>query len=43
MTTTDYDRIIAEQYAFILALAERIYICFEILSRLAEKRKGASM
>lgn len=37
MTPADYERIIAEQRAFILALAYRILAAHEILARLAEK------
>lgn len=41
MTTDQYAAEVARLNAFILRLAERLFLAAEILARLAEKRKKA--
>lgn len=36
MTEKELEAKVAEQHKFILQLADRLYICYEILARLAE-------
>lgn len=36
MTREELEQRVKDQEAFILALADRLYVCYEILSRLAE-------